>query len=176
MASLNFYLAGLGYLFWASRFCDFLLARLLRRNVFLRPSYCVKCQLPGPSTVRSSQYLPLVLRYRYGAGPTLATMPDLDRRTFGLSPSSVSPRRQFFLAGSQALLRFQPVRGFLFRLFTPTGVSPTLGGPRSGSISLLRRDLWSPTVRMAWWRSFSAHHAAVPAFILGRVFLSVQQP
>ena len=147
---------------------DILLARLLRQNVFLRPRYRVKCQLPGPPTVHSSQSLPLVPRDLYGASDTFGHYARFRPADFWSQAFlGFTPRTTLF-AGAQALLRFQPVRGFLFRLFTPTGVSPTLGGPRSGSISLLRRDHWSPTVRMAWWRSFSAHDAAVPAFILGR--------
>ena len=124
--------------FWGESLCDILLAKLLRQNVFSGRVTAIKCPLPGPPTVHSSQSLPLVLRYLYGASFTLATMSVLDRRIFGLSPSSVFTPQTIFFAGSQAFLLFQPVRGFLFRLFTPTGVSPTLGGSRSGSISLLR--------------------------------------
>ena len=64
-----------------------------------------------------------------------------------------------------------PAFTWFFRFSTPAGSSPTLGCQRS----LLRRQYWSPTVRMAWWRSFlSMTQLCMP--LSSAAGLSVQQP
>ena len=139
----------------------------------------VKFQPPGPPRVHSSQPPPWAPRdpfFFYDASYFFGQLTRFRPVDSGLSVRPrFSPRGQ--LSTLVPGLAYGPSlclgssSGFLRQAPCP----PPRGGQRSGSIGLPPLRPLVPYGSDGWWLSCLFHDAAVPAFILGRIF-SVQQP